>query len=87
MMDMKTKKHVFGTLLLSIALLCVSCNSDNLKDEAMYTFTGETVASFCKNTPQLSMFYDMMEACGSVRLLSIYGHYTCFPPTNKAVET
>lgn len=87
MIDMKTKKHVFGTLLLSIASLCVSCNSDNLKDEAMYTFTGETVASFCKNTPQLSMFYDMMEACGSVRLLSIYGHYTCFPPTNKAVET
>lgn len=87
MMDMKTKKHVFGAWLFSIALLCASCNSDNLKDEAMYTFTGETVASFCKNTPQLSMFYDMMEACGAVRLMSIYGHYTCFPPTNQAIET
>ena len=63
-----------------------ACDSDNIEDEAMYTFTGETVASFCQNTPELTLFYQMMTDCGSDALLSIYGHFTCFPPTNAAIE-
>lgn len=65
----------------------VSCDSDDIDKGAMYTFTGETVASFCKNNAELSMFYDMMEACNATSLLSVYGHYTCFPPTNSAVNS
>lgn len=68
------------------AMLNVSCDSDDLEKGAMYTFTDETVASFCKNTPELSLFYGMIEGCGATQLLSVYGHYTCFPPTNEAVE-
>ncbi|MBQ9285611.1 MAG: fasciclin domain-containing protein [Bacteroidaceae bacterium] len=71
--------------LTAIALI-VSCNSDDIQDEAMYTFTGETVASFCQHTPELSNFYQMLEQTGNTSLLSIYGHFTCFPPTNEAIE-
>ncbi len=71
---------------VSVAILFTACNSDDIEDEAMYTFTGETVASFCQHTPELTLFYQMMEDCGASALLSIYGHFTCFPPTNQAVE-
>ena len=81
-------RRVAITCLLCIPFLClhVSCDSDDLTGDSMYTFTEETVASFCKNTPELSMFYRMIEECGATQLLSVYGHYTCFPPTNDAVE-
>ena len=80
-------KHIVKNiaLLLAIATALIACNSDDIKDEAMYTFTGETVASFCQNTPELSDFYRMLEATNTASLLSIYGHFTCFPPTNDAI--
>lgn len=71
---------------LTALALIASCNSDDIQDEAMYTFTGETVASFCQTRPDLSSFYAMLEQTGNTSLLSIYGHFTCFPPTNEAIE-
>lgn len=79
--------QVVGLLLACVGGLTMSCNSDNIDDEAMYTFTGETVASFCKNTPELTLFYQALEKSGTTALLSVYGHFTCFAPTNAAVET
>lgn len=70
----------------TFSVVTVSCDSDDINKGAMYTFTGETVASFCKNNPELTMFYDMMETCDATSLLSVYGHYTCFPPTNSAIN-
>lgn len=64
-----------------------SCNGDDIKEDAMYTFTGETVESFCKNTPELTMFHELMVRCNADALLQVYGHFTCFAPTNKAIET
>lgn len=64
----------------------ISCNSDDIDDSAMYTFVGETVASYCKNTPELTRFYEVMERCGETALLEVYGHFTCFAPTNEAIE-
>lgn len=81
-----TNYAVAFVAVTALGMTAVSCNSENVDDEAMYTFTGETVASFCKNTPELSMFYNMMEACNATSLLSVYGHYTCFPPTNDAIN-
>lgn len=80
--------HTAKCLLAAMVICTVaaSCDSDDIDNESMYTFTGETVASFCKNNPELTMFYDMMEACDATSLLSVYGHYTCFPPTNSAIE-
>ncbi|MBQ9558699.1 MAG: fasciclin domain-containing protein [Bacteroidaceae bacterium] len=73
-------------LLATAAAALVACNSDDIKDEAMYTFTGETVTSFCQHTPELTSFYRMLELTGNASLLSIYGHFTCFPPTNEAID-
>lgn len=79
-------KRISQLILGVCSLFLLSCNSDDMATESMYTFTGETVASYCKNTPELTMFYQMIEDCGVTNLLSTYGHYTCFPPTNVAIE-
>ena len=56
-MDMdKRYLSVIKACALSLLLVGVgglsSCNSDDIKEDAMYTFTGETVASFCEKTPE-----------------------------------
>lgn len=73
--------------LALLLLLFSACDSDNLEDDAMYTFTGETIASFCQNTPELTDFARMIDESGTAPLLSVYGHFTCFPPTNAAIAS
>ena len=82
--------RLFKWGLWSVAVLCLSgmqmsCNSDDIDADAMYTFTGETVASFCQNNPELSDFYQLITKCGADALLEVYGHYTCFVPNNDAI--
>ena len=74
------------TIIVAVAMSFIACNSDDIKDEAMYTFTGETATSFCANSPELSRFHEMLLATGDESLLSIYGHFTIFPPTNAAID-
>lgn len=80
-------KVAAGALLFAggVALM-TGCNSDDIDEGAMYTFTGNTVASFCEASPELSMYYTLLERSGNLPLLKVYGHYTCFAPTNEAVQ-
>ena len=69
--------RLFKWGLWSVAVLCLSgmqmsCNSDDIDADAMYTFTGETVASFCQNDPELSDFYQLITKCGADALLEVY---------------
>ncbi|HET9571557.1 MAG TPA: fasciclin domain-containing protein [Bacteroidales bacterium] len=75
----------FLLLLVCLGLLS-SCNSDNLKDKYYYTFTGETVASFCKKDQNLSIFYRIINESNNYNMLSLYGHFTCFAPTDSAFQ-
>ena len=75
-------KQIVCVMLLSLTLF-YSCQED-MKDEAFYTFAGETVASFCEKNDSLSIFYQLIYESGNSSLLSTYGHFTCFAPTNTA---
>ena len=80
---MKTKyKIVFMGLVSLVAFH--SCADDDVKDDAFYTFTAESVASFCETNAELSIFTRIVEESGYKPLLSLYGHYTCFAPTDSA---
>lgn len=76
----------FIVSILSGIALCVlvSCDGDDIDEGAYYTFTGETVASFCENEANLSVFSRIIQESGKSHLLSVYGHYTCFAPTDSA---
>lgn len=80
------KIWMLSCVAVCVGMLSVSCDGDDLDEGAMYTFTGETVASFCQNTPELTKFYEIAERGGTVGLLKVYGHFTCFVPTNAAIE-
>lgn len=69
---------------LGAAGALASC-SDDVEDEAFYTFTGQTVASYCEENPELfSTFTSLINETGTHALLSTYGHYTAFVPDNEA---
>ncbi len=82
---LKLKSNIIIFILFLIPGFFNSCIKEDVKD-AYYTFTGETVASFCKNNAELSTFYRMMEDADKISLLSLYGHFTCFAPTNDAFD-
>lgn len=63
--------------------MSVSC-SDEPDTSNFYTFKGEMISDYLNSRPQFSMFKDVVERAGMMDLLSAYGAYTCFPPTNDA---
>ena len=79
--------------ILSIACLALmwcgaltSC-SDEPDSEHFYTFTGEMASDYLKNRSEtFSEFTEIVNRAGLMDLLSTYGHYTCFVPTNDAVN-
>ncbi|WP_231477984.1 fasciclin domain-containing protein [Xylanibacter brevis] len=81
------KGVLFGTLAVVVALLA-SCNSDDLSGDSYYTFKGETVATYIENRPDsFAIFTKIVEDAGEYSLLSTYGHYTAFVPTDVAFDT
>ncbi|KAA6302766.1 MAG: hypothetical protein EZS26_000936 [Candidatus Ordinivivax streblomastigis] len=85
---MKTKKNHNYTFVVALALLLLTgCyDSDNV-GENFYTFTGETVGSYFDAHPETySEFNQAIKIAGLTELLKTYNHYTCFAPTNEAMQ-
>ncbi len=81
-------KLSYKHILISLAAVMPAACSDDVAEEAYYTFTGETVASYCEANPEtFSIFTDLINDTGNDALLSTYGHYSCFIPDNAAFET
>ncbi|MDE5550517.1 MAG: fasciclin domain-containing protein, partial [Bacteroidaceae bacterium] len=94
---MKRLKDTFMALALgvctAIPAMLVGC-SDDPGVENYYTSTKEYAADFLKNREEYSDFVKILErATGEkenlrlMNLLSTYGSYTVFAPTNDAVKT
>lgn len=83
---MKRLKYIFvGVVCALTGMATVSC-SDEPDDENFYTFTGEMMSDYFRNRPEYSDFAYIVDQAGMTDLLSAYGHYTCFLPSNKVVE-
>ncbi|MBR6692189.1 MAG: fasciclin domain-containing protein [Bacteroidaceae bacterium] len=93
------KKRTRLTSLAAIALLSICCLFTSCDDEidgsSRFTFKGELISTHLENNPEkFSNFITILEkakigkkSSGSVlKTLSTYGSYTCFAPTNEAVE-
>lgn len=82
---MTSSRLLFGALSLLGLMLVVSCNPE--PDESdLFTATGETAADYIKRKPELASFDYILNRVGLDRNLSAYGEYTCFIPTNDAVD-
>lgn len=89
-MIMNFRRYIYGAfcfMAFSISVMLSSCTAE--PDESnMYTFTGETVEDFIVNNDSVfSNFHYILKRAGYDRILSAYGTYTCFLPTNKAIDT
>lgn len=92
---MKFSNLMKGMLALAMALLMVSSCDDSVDESNLYVFKGEMVASFL--TKHSENFSDYIEMAKRTRLskkskstvmdlLATRGNYTCFAPTNDAVQ-
>ena len=73
----------------------VGCE-DEIEEKNRFTFTGELIAGYLEKAPEkFSSFTQILskakigkKAAGSIlKTLSTYGSYTCFAPTNAAVDS
>ena len=77
-------KRLLYTLTLTLSILACT---DEIDKSNRYTFTGETMADFLLNrSEKYSHFIDILKRAELLSLLSTYGQYTLFLPTNAAVE-
>lgn len=72
-----------GLAAIVLGLMAGSCG-DDVNDDSYYTFTGDTVASYCGSSESYSVFSALLDDTGLGSLLSTYGHYTCFLPDDAA---
>ena len=78
---MKLLKNIFiGVACLGGFIAC----EDSVDSEHYYTFTGEMMSDYINNRPEYSDFARIVERADLMDLLSTYGHYTCFLPSNDA---
>ena len=82
-------KGFLGGLLIAmltpVSTMLTSC-SDEPDSQYFYTFTGEMMSDWLKNRPEYSEFTEILERANMMDLLATYGHYTCFAPSNDAVD-
>ena len=81
---MKTFKYLM--LCACCAVCCfstVGC-SDEPDSENFYTFTGEMMSDYINSRGQYSDFATIVRRAKMMDLLSAYGHYTLFLPSNDA---
>ena len=83
----KLYKRLLGIVGI-VGLLGMASCSDEPDAANYYTFTGEMMSDFLKSPdrPQYSKFATIVERAGLMDLLATYGHYTCFVPSNDAVD-
>lgn len=93
---MKILKHFCTTLALGVlgifGLTMQSC-SDDIPAESYYTFKGEMMSDFLKSHEDYSKFAEIVtrsthsqRGINLMDLISCYGQFTCFAPTNEAVD-
>jgi uncharacterized surface protein with fasciclin (FAS1) repeats len=88
MYSIKNKcRLMFTSLLLAAGLTFTACSDDPTGD-AYYSFTGEMVSDYLQNrSEQYSDFIEVLQRAQLWDLMATYGEYTCFAPTNEAMQT
>jgi uncharacterized surface protein with fasciclin (FAS1) repeats len=86
-----TDRNKILLLLIGCSLLLFlvhGCYDSDDVGDSFYTFTGETVGSYLEAKPETySEFAKAIKKAELDDLLKTYNKYTCFAPTNKAMQT
>ena len=81
------KKGRRGSLCLLVAVMVLGGCKEVIEESTRYTYKGHTVASFLESHEDVyGDFIYILRRGGRLSLMKAYGQYTCFAPTNDAVE-
>lgn len=93
---MKLVKNIYTWMavgLMGLLGLSTQSCSDPMTAENYYTFTGEMMSDYLRNHEDYTKFADIVSRAGESKrginimdLISCYGQFTCFAPTNEAVD-
>ena len=75
----------WGCVAALCGMLCTTACSDEPDAEHYYTFKGQMMSEYLNSSEDFSEFATIVERAGLSDMLSSYGSYTCFAPTNEAV--
>ena len=76
-----------GILCLLVAVMTLGSCKEEILEGARYTFLGNTVASYLEQNEEVySSFIEILKRGGRLSLMKSYGQYTCFAPTNEAID-
>ena len=88
----KMKVWALGALALVAGSTFTGCK-EKILDENRFTFTGKLIADYLKEDTTFSNFCQILDqakigkkAGSMLTTLSTYGSYTCFAPTNEAID-
>lgn len=79
-----TTKRILHILFLASLLLTTSCSED-IDESNLYVSLEETIEDYLANRPEFSNFHYILQRVGYDKILSAYGQYTCFAPSNEGV--
>ena len=87
---MKRLVHIFYCLLFVVIVGC----TEQVDTSARYVFTERTIASYLSDHEQFSEYVRLMKEqkvsdiseTSVYQLMTAYGYYTCFAPTNDAIQ-
>ena len=82
---MKKSVLIHITTLAVIAAMCISCD-DGIPADSLYTYKKEMLSGWLQNNADFSEFAAVVTKSGRMDLLATYGTYTCFAPTNEAMQ-
>ena len=78
---------VVGMIVLLALAFTVSSCKEEIDTSNRYTFTGHTIASYLsEHEDTYGSFITILQRGGKFNLMKAYGTYTCFAPTNEAID-
>lgn len=75
---------VIGCVVLATTLL--GCYDDGVEGDSYYVFQGQTIGDYLDADGKYGEFSTILERAGMKGLMYAYGDYTCFAPTNEAID-
>jgi len=80
------KKILYALFALPLICTLAGCYDEEPSEENFYVFEGQTIGDFLDADSKYSEFDTLLSMAGIKGLLYTYGEYTCFAPTNEAIE-
>lgn len=79
-------KYIKTTAVGLAAMMVLNSCQEQIDEGARFTFVGNTIATYLQSEPECSDFVEILTRGECIGLMKAYGQYTCFAPTNEAIE-